>query len=227
MIQHAQIIQQPQPTAVQLILLFHGFGGDTESMLPLGEQLAKAFPQAMVVAVTAHQPAESGRGFQWFKVSDITDENRPDRVAQAMPAFEASITHWQAHAGVTAEATALVGFSQGAIMALEATQRATPLASRVFAISGRYATLPSVAPGETMVHFLHGKADSVVPYSHTVDAAHTLRDLGGDITAEVLPFIGHEVHADFMTLVVSKLGSHLPRRLWDEALKASAESPTR
>lgn len=219
MTQNAHVIQQPQPPAAQLILLFHGVGSDAQSMRPVGERLAAEFPRAMVVSVTAHQRADIAHGFQWFSVVGITEENRVARIAAAMPAFEACVAHWQQVAGVDASATALIGFSQGAIMALEATKRATPVASRVIAISGRFATLPQTAQAGTTIHFLHGKADSVIPFQYTVEAAHHLRDLGADITAEVLPFIEHEIHPDFVDLVALKLTTHIPQHLWDDALK--------
>ena len=220
MTQNAHIIQQPALPAAQLILLFHGVGADAQSMRPVGERLAEEFPQAMIVSVAAYQPSDISSGFQWFSVLGITEENRPQRIAQAMPAFEACVAHWQKEAGVGPAATALICFSQGAIMALEAAHRDTPLASRVFAISGRFATLPAEAASETTVHFLHGKLDNVIPYGLAVEAAIHLRDLGADITAEVLPFIGHEVHPDFIELVITKLTTHVPKRLWAEALKA-------
>jgi len=224
MTQNAHIIQQPPLPAAQLILLFHGVGADAQSMRPAGERLAAEFPRAMIVSVAAYQPSDISSGFQWFSVVGITEENRAERIAQAMPAFAACVAHWQQVAGVDAAATALIGFSQGAIMALESTKLEAPLASRVIAISGRFATLPQKATMDTTIHFLHGKADTVMPYSHTVTAAHHLRDLGGDITAEVLPFIGHEVHPDFMELVITKLTTHVPKKLWDEAVKAAPQN---
>lgn len=222
MSQHAHIIQQPQPKAAQLILLFHGADSDAQAMRPMGERLAIEFPKAMVVAVavmTTNPSSGMSEGFQWFSEVGLTEENQVSRVAEAMPAFEACVAHWQQQAGVDASATALIGFAQGATMALESTKRAAALASRVFAISGRFATLPDTAAEAITIHFLHGKADTVMGYRHAVEAAHRLRDLGADITAEVLPFIGHEIHPDFVDLVVVKLSTHLHQRLWAEALK--------
>jgi phospholipase/carboxylesterase len=221
MTQNALVIQQPPPPAAQLILLFHGVGSNAQSMRPLGERLAAEFPLAMVVAVAAYQNAGRPDGFQWFSVQGITEENRASRIAEAMPAFEACVAHWQQVAGVDASATALIGFSQGAIMALESTKLTPPIASRVFSLSGRFATLPETATDEITIHFLHGKSDPVIAYGFAVEAAHHLVALGGDITAEILPFIEHEIHTDFIDAVIKKLTTHLPKRVWAEALKAS------
>jgi phospholipase/carboxylesterase len=215
------VIQQPGEQAGQLILLFHGVGARPESMSWLGGRLATEFPKAMVVSVAAPTRSDMALGFQWFSVVGVTEENRSARIAEVMPSFAACAAYWQTQAGVTAAATALIGFSQGAVMALESTKLATPLASRVVAISGRFAALPDAAPSDVAVHMLHGKADTVIPYSHTVNAAHRLRDLGCDVTADVLPFIGHEIHPELAELVVTKLTTHIPQRIWASVMEAN------
>ncbi len=87
----------------------------------------------------APRVGDAGVGAHWFSVQGITDENRPARVAEAMPAFLHNLRYWQQTSGVAASATAMLGFSQGAIMALEAAQTQARLAARINALSGRYA----------------------------------------------------------------------------------------
>ncbi len=212
----ALILQQPSPKAAQLILLFHGVGSNARSLAGLGQAYAQAFPQAMVVAVDAPQPSElAPGGWQWFSVAGVTEENRPARVDAALPAFEYAVRHWQERSGVDTAGTALVGFSQGAIMALASALRPEPVAARVIAIAGRFARLPEAPLHEgSTLHLLHGKADAVMPYSHAIDGALRLKALGTDFTADVLPFIGHELHPDLVELAVDKLQHHVPARLW-------------
>ena len=212
----ALILQQPSSKAAQLILLFHGVGSNAQSLTGLGQAYAQAFPQAMVVAVDAHHASElAPGGRQWFSVTGVTEENRPARVDAALPAFEFAVRHWQERSGVDTAGTALVGFSQGAIMALASALRPEPVAARVIAIAGRFARLPEAPLHEgSTLHLLHGKADAVMPYSHAIDGAMRLKALGTDFTADVLPFIGHELHPDLMELAVEKLQQHVPARLW-------------
>jgi phospholipase/carboxylesterase len=211
----ALILQRP-PQAAQLILLFHGVGSNAQSLADLGQAYARAFPQAMVVAVDAPYPSElAPGGRQWFSVLGVTEENRPERVAAALPAFEYAVRYWQQQAGVDAAGTALVGFSQGAIMALEAALRPEPVAARIVAIGGRFARLPEQPLHEGgSIHLLHGKADTVMPYRHAIEAAYRLKSLGADFTADVLPLIGHELHPDLIAQAVDKLQHHIPARLW-------------
>jgi phospholipase/carboxylesterase len=214
------VVQQPEAPAAQLMLLFHGVGGHAEEMLPLARVLGAAFPQAFIVSVRAPHASDLGGGFQWFSVQGVSEANRAARIAAVMPGFVATVRHWQGLAQAGVEATALIGFSQGAMMALEATREAAPLAGRVVAIAGRYAELPLEAAPLTTIHLLHGKADPVIAYGHTVAAAERLLALGADVTADVLPFVGHAIAEPLAALVVERLQGYLPQRRWREALRA-------
>ena len=217
------VVQRPAGAARQLFLLFHGVGGTPANLVAMGQLLAQAFPGAFVVCVQAPHAGPSGRGFQWFSVDQVSEENRPGRVAMAMPAFLEAVAHWQSQAGVDAQATALVGFSQGAIMALESTKSAPASAGRVVALAGRFARLPDECAPDTTIHLFHGKEDPVMPYGHTLAAAERLLAVGADVTADVLPFVGHEVCAPMVELVLERLRGYLPQRRWREALAADPE----
>ncbi len=220
------IVARPEGQAEQLMLLFHGVGASAHDLVPLGRALAAEFPAAFIVSVNA--PIATGpNGGQWFSVLDITEENRPGRVAAALPAFAKAVRHWQAEAGVGTDAVALIGFSQGGIMALESTRGRPALAGRVISIAGRFAKLPEAANEDTTLHLFHGKLDPVIPYGFTVEAAQHLVKIGADVTADVIPFVGHQISDDIVALMIERLRGHLPKRTWEAALKAAraAEPP--
>lgn len=217
------VIQRPDAPQ-QLFLLFHGVGALPVHMSPLGKVLAEQFPQAAVICIASPDVSDFGQGFQWFSVQGVTEENRRARVQAAMPAFVATVRQWQQATGLEIEATALVGFSQGAIMALESTVlEPSILAGRIVSFAGRFAQLPETANPHCTLHLFHGKTDAVIPYQHTVSAAERVIALGGDLTADVLPGVGHEINADLARLLIERLRGHLPKRRWDEALRASSE----
>ena len=215
------VIQEPTDTPAQLIVLCHAAGDDAASLLPLGERLRETFPLATIVSLQADAPAATPNGFEWFSAEGLTEDNRLPRVAGALPGLQAAVRDWQARSGVSAAATALIGLSEGAEMVLEASKPKPMLASRVLAIGGRFTTLPAEPTAVTTLHFLHGKQDTRIHYSHSVVAAHHLRDMGCDITAEVLPFIGHELHPDLIELAVTKLSTHIAQHLWTAAQESA------
>lgn len=217
------VVQQPEGVPGQLVLLFHGVGATAADMLPLARRLAERFPQAFVVCVNAPVASDLGQGFQWFSVVGIDEASRPARVAAAMDGFVEQVRGWQRASGASIASTALVGFSQGAIMALESTARPDALAGRIVAIAGRYAAAPHAPPAGTTLHLIHGKADPVIGYAHTVRAAEALVAAGADLTADVLPFVGHRIDDRVAELLIERLTTYVPRRLWEEALRSAPD----
>lgn len=210
-----------------LFLLFHGVGGHGLQMQPLAAALQKQYPQAAVLSFDAPEPFDGvpggGSGYQWFSTRGIDDENRPARVAAALPGFIALVRATAAQYDMAWERVALGGFSQGAIMALEAVQAEPKLAGRVLAFGGRHATLPEHAPADVSIHLLHGMADAVLPYQNVVQSAQTLVQLGADVTADIRPGIGHELHPELVEKAMEQLRTFVPARLWQQALLAAAE----
>jgi phospholipase/carboxylesterase len=200
------ILQQPVTVArSELVLLFHGVGSSAEDLAPLGQALAAARPQSWVVSVQAPHPCDFGQGRQWFSVQGVTEANRPQRVAAAMPTFVNQVEAWQRHTGVGAEGTTLLGFSQGAIMALESSQRAAPpIASRVVAIAGRFAQPPRRAPADVAVHLLHGEQDQVMPITLAVEAQRELSALGVPTTLDRFPGLGHGIDARVVDSILQR-----------------------
>ena len=212
-----------------LFPLFHGVGANASHMAPLAERLAAEFPQAAVVCVDGPQPFDAGApgsgGFQWFSVQGVTESNRAERVAQALPGFVAMVRALQQRFGVSWQCTALAGFSQGAIMALEAVQAEPHLAGRVLAFSGRHATAPMHAPLDTTVHLLHGMDDRVIPPGPAIDSAERLVALGADVTADVLPGIAHQLHPRLMDRAIEQLRTFLPKKVWRQVLSEAPVLP--
>lgn len=185
------VLQQPPGQASELVLLFHGVGATPSDMAGVGHRAALTLPQAMVVSVAAPQPSDFGRGLQWFSAHGVTEENRSTRVANALPGFVETIQSWQRAAHLDAARTTLIGFSQGAIMGLAATQLATPPAHRLLALSGRLAGPTAKPSAEVRVHLFHGESDAVIPVQHSLQAASRLEALGTRVTLDTFAALGH------------------------------------
>ena len=131
----------------QLFILLHGVGGTASDLLPLAEALGAAFPQAACLLPDGFSAFDTGAsGRQWFSIDGVTEDNRAARVAEAMPALHALVRQAQDRFKVMQPDTALAGFSQGAIMALEYAIAHDGSVGRVLAFSGRFATLPDRRP---------------------------------------------------------------------------------
>ena len=183
----------------QLFILLHGVGASADDLLPLAKVLRASFPQAALLL--------------------------PDGF-DAAPALIDWVRGHQQRLGVGAAATALVGFSQGSTVSLEAAVAAPDLVGRVLAFSGRFAQLPEAAPPLTTFHFFHGGQDAVIPAQFSTAAFEHVAALDdGDATLDIADEVGHELHPALLERAVFRLTHHVPPRLWREAMSL-ASAPT-
>lgn len=211
--------------AEQLMILLHGWGASAADMAPLAAALQAEFPQAALLAPEGFEPVDTGlAGRQWFAMGGadgpVADASRPARVAAVLPRLADWVRAAQLATGLGPAATALVGFSQGAVLSLELAQLHDGLAGRVLSFSGRYATLPNQAPEHTTLHFFHGATDTVIPAAQTQLAMDRLTQIHGDATADIADGVGHELHTELVQCAISRLRTHIPHRTWAAAMGA-------
>jgi phospholipase/carboxylesterase len=212
------LIQQPSQAST-LVLLLHGVGASASSMQPLGEKIARHCPDAYIVSVSAPIPSGFGSGYQWLSVAGVNEANRMERIAAALPAFISSLQHWQRSTALGPEKTVLIGFSQGAIMALEAAITYEKLAGRVVALSGRFAQLPSTAHAQTEFNFIHGDQDPVISAEHSVRAAQHLANIKVSSSLHLIHGLQHGIDGQVASLVETIVFAHAKRGLVGELLK--------
>lgn len=212
------VVQRPPAPAKQLLLLFHGVGDNPVSMGEIGRWFAPIFPDALIVSVGGAQPCGPPPARQWFSVEGVTEENRQQRIDAIMPVFIDIVHEWQQQSGLGPQATALIGFSQGAIMVLEGIKAQPDLASRVIAFNGRYASLPQQATTANTIHLIHGGVDPVIDLAWAVAAEEALQSLGGDVTLDIVEDLGHAIDDRSMNIALNHLRFTVPKRYFDEAL---------
>ena len=225
----------------QLMLLLHGWGASAADMAPLALALQAAFPQAALLAPQGFESVDGGlagrgpdagglagrgpdagglAGRQWFSLDGVTEDTRPARVAAVLPRLADWVRAAQQASGVGPAATALVGFSQGAILALELAQLHDGIAGRVLSFAGRYATLPSVPLAHTTLHFFHGATDTVIPAAQSRLAMERLAALQADATIDIASGVGHALPPVLVQCAVQRLQTHIPHRTWMAAMGA-------
>ena len=197
-----------------LVVFLHGVGALGADLAPLAEPLSAFLPFAAFVAPDA--PARfdgGGPARQWFSVAGVTAETRPQRVEQAREGFDRVLSAAIAERGFAGrlDRVALFGFSQGAIMALDAIARGRWPVAAVVAASGRLpgAVEPSPAAAATSVLLLHGEFDAMVPAEESRRAAPRLKAAGFAVEARYFPRLGHSISSEG----VEAAGTFLARAL--------------
>lgn len=165
------------------VIFLHGVGSSGAAMRPLALALGceeASFPDGP-------EPFDLGPGRQWFSVKGITEENRPARIADALPAFRALILGLG-----DPRDSILIGFSQGAIMALHAVADGLP-ARAVVALSGRLAGPVPKRIEWPPITLLHGKADAVIPAQMAAATRAWLSEAGAAPELCLFDGLGHGV----------------------------------
>ena len=211
------VIQLPEAPARQLFLLYHHSGDNPGSMLAAGERIAREFPQAGIISISSPHPLPTG-GSEWFSEQEGSATLRQKAIDSALPGFIAGVKQWQTQSGVSPAATALIGFSQGGTMVLEALKIAPALAGRAVILSGRYNTPPLEGSVDTTIHLIHGEEDDVVPVQHAEEAERWIVQSGGDVTLDRVGRLSHGIDESSLDLVVRHLKYTIPKRYFDEAL---------
>jgi len=181
----------------QLVVLCHGVGADGHDLIDLAPTWSRALPDALFVAPDAPEPYDQGpTGRQWFSLQDRTPAVLDAGARRAAPKLLAYIDAELARAGLVPDAVAMMGFSQGAMMALHAGLRRPVPPRGILAYSGALLDQPGLAAectGHPPVLLVHGEQDEVVPFSRARTAESSLQRLGIPLQTVWCPALGHGI----------------------------------
>jgi phospholipase/carboxylesterase len=153
--------------ARQLVVFLHGYGADGGDLLAIGREWSRLLPDAAFVAPNAPERCVmSGAGFQWFGLTFRDPDERWNGVRQARPVLDAFLDAELKAQGLSDSQLALVGFSQGTMMALHTGLRRRAAPGAILGYSGTLEgadQLAAEATGKPPVLLVHGEADEVIP----------------------------------------------------------------
>ncbi|WP_028534576.1 alpha/beta hydrolase [Paludibacterium yongneupense] len=188
-----------RPAASQagsLVVLLHGVGSDGRDLLPLAEAWEESLPGAAFASFDGGEPFDGGGDArQWFSLAGVSPANRGQRVAQAYPALARRLQDELAFWQVPPERLALVGFSQGSIMAMHHLAVASAPLGAVVAYSGRLASAIA-APGRAPLTLVHGSDDSTIPVAESRAAQAAFQAAGFPVHFFEIDGLGHGISAD-------------------------------
>lgn len=176
-----------------IVFLLHGLGADGNDLIDLAPHWGETVPGALFVAPHAPDPHDGAPfGRQWFSLMERTEAARLAGVTAARPVLDAMIEAECAAAGLPDAAVVLMGFSQGAMMALyTGLRRPRPLAG-IMAYSGMLIG-GAEAASHPRVLLVHGEADEVVPAAASHQAESALRSAGVPVEATYSSALGHGI----------------------------------
>jgi phospholipase/carboxylesterase len=198
-----------------IVLLLHGFGSNGADLLSLAPAWRQALPDALFLAPNAPERCGVGGGFQWWGLNAFTPQALATGAAGAAPAIDAFIDRKLDQYGLTDADLAIVGFSQGTMMALHVGLRRANQVAAIVGYSGMLtgsASLANQIRSKPPVLLVHGSADPIVPVAVLHEAEKELKHLGIETSSHVSAGLGHSVDPDGIRLggdfVVKALDNH-------------------
>lgn len=190
-------------TPRQLVVFLHGYGADGNDLIGLGREWARALPHAAFVSPNAPEPCGMApMGRQWFDLSLGDMSIIAEGVARAAPPLDAFLDAELTRHNLPPEALALVGFSQGTMMALAVGLARNPSPAAIVGYSGALATVETLPPPGSgpAILLVHGDMDEVIPVDAMYMAREMLGQAGLPVEWHVSQGIGHGIDGQGLQL---------------------------
>jgi phospholipase/carboxylesterase len=187
----------------QIVLLLHGFGSSGNDMISLATTWQQSLPDALFLAPHAPQRCSFGAGYQWWGLSGLSPQALAAGAAQAAPAIDEFITRKLKQYDLTEADLALIGFSQGTMMALHVGLRRPRQIAAIVGYSGMLTGVEALRQTRITrppVLLVHGSDDEVVPVAALQTAERALKQLGIAVSSHISPGLGHSVDAEGLRL---------------------------
>ena len=180
-----------------LVVLLHGYGADGRDFIDIGNAWADLLPGAMFVSPHAPDPcAGAPVGRQWFPLTFRDPHELTLGAEGAAPLLRDFLAEELAKYDLPPERLALVGFSQGAMMALKLGTTAQVAPAAVVAYSGMWVDAGrgdiqlSARPPVLLVH---GSEDEVIPAQALFASAQGLAAAGVPVEWHLSQGLGHGI----------------------------------
>jgi phospholipase/carboxylesterase len=193
----------PSGEARQLIVFLHGYGADGNDLIEIGRAWQQYLPRAAFASPHAPEPCgEAPVGRQWFPLTFRDPDERWRGVNKAAPVLTQFLDAELARHKLPPSALALVGFSQGTMMALHVGLRRATAPAAIVGYSGilvtpsQEADLDAFASSITSrppVLLVHGDRDELIPVQALFQGAQGLAALDLSVEWHLSPGLGHGI----------------------------------
>jgi phospholipase/carboxylesterase len=195
----------------QLVAFLHGYGADGNDLIEIGRQWRSLLPEAAFVSPHAPERAPGApTGRQWFALSIRSPDDtaaggeRWTGAVKARGAIDAFLDAELKRLGLDDSKLALVGFSQGAMMALHVGLRRPRAPAAILGFSGMLigperldeATARDARGAPPPILLVHGEQDPLIPLEAMFTAAEALAQASIPTQWHLSLGIGHGIDAE-------------------------------
>jgi len=192
-------------SAQQLVVFLHGYGADGNDLIDIGRAWQQMLPNAAFVSPHAPEPCgQAPVGRQWFPLTMRDPNERWLGVNNAAPTLAHFLDAELARHKLPPSALALVGFSQGTMMALHVGLRRATAPAAIVGYSGVLVAPPDVDPDKFAaeitsrppVLLVHGDRDDLIPPQALFQATQGLAAIEVPVEWHLSPGVGHGIDGE-------------------------------
>jgi phospholipase/carboxylesterase len=196
-----------------LVILLHGYGSNGADLISLAPYWSKLLPGAAFVSPNAIEPVpQVPGGYQWFPISNLDPRLMEHGARSAAQSVDRFIDRELEKYGLTSDRLALVGFSQGTMMALYSGLRRERQVAGVLGYSGALVgrgRLKDEMKSKPPILLIHGDLDPTIPVAAMFDAAEALAEAGHGAQWHLSYGVPHSIGPDGLELGGAFLASQL------------------
>lgn len=177
-----------------MVIFLHGYGSNGADLIGLAPYWRGVLPDTVFLSPNAPEacPGAPG-GYQWWGLSSFDAQARAAGARRAAPVLDAFIEAELARYGLSDDRLALVGFSQGTMMALQVGLRRRRPPAGIVGYSGMLSEAPPEDGAKPPILLIHGDADPMIPIAAFHSARAALARGGYEVESRVSPGLGHSI----------------------------------
>lgn len=196
-----------------LVILLHGYGSNGADLISLAPYWAQALPGVAFVAPNGIEgvPQVPG-GYQWFPISNLDPHLMEQGARSAAQSIDRFIDRELEKYGLDESRLALVGFSQGTMMALHVALRREKPVAGVVGYSGVLVgarTLKEQMRAKPPIVLIHGDRDPTIPIPAMFESAEALAAAGHGAQWHISYGVPHSIGPDGLELGADFLAKYL------------------
>ncbi|MEQ9116017.1 MAG: dienelactone hydrolase family protein [Rickettsiales bacterium] len=196
-----------------LVIFMHGVGADGENISDICNVLNRCVPDTHFLCPNGPFHYDMGMGgYQWFSLQDRTESVLLEGINKALPKVNEYIDYHLNKFNLTDDNLAIMGFSQGCMMALHLGLRRPNPPACVIGFSGALVGgewLKTQKTNSPPIVMAHGDQDQVVELHRMEQSVQILETMNKDIEPHIFKGLAHGMNEDSLTLAADSLKKHL------------------
>tara|TARA_R110000868_G_scaffold102004_1_gene280833 strand:+ start:2940 stop:3605 length:666 start_codon:yes stop_codon:yes gene_type:complete len=185
-----------------LVVFLHGYGSSGADLMTFADFWQASMPEVAFVAPDGPTPTKDG-GFQWVGKRPGHDPKLYDDAVAAQPGIDIFIADELARLGLDASRLALVGFSQGTLMALHLGLRQLVPPAAILGFAGGLVGREHLSAGITSrppVMLINGELDELASVYGMHVSVKALAEVGVVAAGQAIPDLAHAVDANALII---------------------------